>query len=293
VDAHGDDDRAALDSADRARVTRQPELSDPTVKQCCATFYGSDSARYLLGESFHPGGTQLTHELGLRMKLGPHSRVLDVASGRGTSAFYLAETFGCHVIGVDLSEENIRLAQTEAAERGLTDRVSFLPGDAEHLPLPDAGFATIVCECAFCTFPDKAAAAAEFFRVLAPGGLLGLTDLTRMPATTPDAEPELDGLLAWIACIGDAQPAERYEAWLRSARFTIEEQLDRSDCLKEMVRQVSGRLLLAEVMTGLHRLDLPGFNPAQVKQFLSSASRAIAQGELGYVLLLAAKCHVL
>jgi len=263
----------------------RPRLPDITVKQCCATFYGSAAARYLLGESFHPGGTQLTHELAQRMSLGPDSRVLDVASGRGTSAFYLAETFGCEVVGIDFSEENIRLAQAAAAERGLIPRITFMRGDAEHLPLPDASFDAIVCECAFCTFPDKAAAAAEFFRVLAPGGQLGLTDLTKAPG----AAEELQGLLAWIACIGDAQPAERYESWLRAADFEVTEQLDRSECLVEMVRQVSGRLLIAEVMTGLRKLDLPGFDPVQAKQFLAAASKAIAQGELGYVLLLAAK----
>ncbi len=263
----------------------QPRLSDAAIKQCCATFYGSDAARYLLGESFHPGGTQLTHELGLRIGLGPHSRVLDVASGRGTSALYLAETFGCDVVGIDFSEENVRLAQAAAAERGLTLRTTFVPGDAEHLPFPNASFSFIVCECAFCTFPDKAAAAAEFFRVLAPGGQLGLTDLTKAAGTAA----ELEGLLAWIACIGDAQTAERYEVWLRTAGFERAERLDRSECLVEMVRQVSGRLLLAEVMTDMRKLDLPGFNPAQAKQFLAAASRAIAHGELGYVLLLAAK----
>ena len=56
-----------------------------------------------------------------------------------------------------------------------------------------------------------------------------------------------------------------------------------------MVRQVRGRLLLAEVMTGMRKLELPGFDALQAKQFLAAASRAIAQGELGYVLLLAAK----
>jgi arsenite methyltransferase len=263
----------------------QPRLPDTTLKQCCATFYGSDAARYLLGESFHPGGTQLTHELARRMGLGLQSRVLDVASGRGTSTLYLAETFGCEVVGIDFSEENVCLAQAAAAARGLTARVTFLHGDAEHLPLPDASFDAIVCECAFCTFPDKAAAAAEFFRVLAPGGQVGLTDLTKAPS----AAAELQGLLAWIACIGDAQPAERYGSWLRAADFEMSDQLDRSECLVEMVRQVSGRLLIAEVMTGLRKLDLPGFNPVQAKQFLAAASRAIAQGELGYVLLLAAK----
>ena len=263
----------------------QAQLSEVTVKQCCATFYGSDAARFLLGESFHPGGTQLTHELAQRMGLGPHSRVLDVAAGRGTSALYLAETFGCEVVGIDLSEENVRLAQAAAIERGLCERVRFTAGDAEHLPIPDASFSAILCECAFCTFPDKAAAAAEFFRVLAPGGQLGLTDLTKAEG----AAAELEGLLAWIACIGDAQPVERYESWLRSAGFEVTERLDRSACLVEMVRQVSGRLLLAEVMTGLRKLDLPGFDPVDAKRFLAAASRAITQGELGYVLLLAGK----
>ena len=258
---------------------------DATVKQCCATFYGSDTARFLLGDSFHPGGTQLTHELAQRMQLGPHSRVLDVASGRGTTALYLAETFGCHVVGVDLSPENLSIAQAAAAERGLTERASFLLGDAEALPLADRSFSAIVCECAFCTFPDKARAAGEFSRVLEPGGKLGLTDLTK----AADTPRELAGLLAWIACIGDAQPAERYVEWLRAAGFATETPLDRSACLREMVQQVSGKLLLAELMTGLRRLDLPGFDPIQAKQFLAAASQALSHRELGYVLLIATR----
>ncbi len=263
----------------------QQQPSEMLIKQCCATFYGSDAARFLLGDSFHPGGTQLTHELAQRMDLGTHSKVLDVASGRGTSALYLAETFGCEVVGLDLSEDNIRTAQAAAQERGLTARATFMRGDAEHLPFQDAAFSAILCECAFCTFPNKATAAAEFFRVLAPGGRLGLTDLTR----TTGEEANLEGLLSWIACIGDAQSAARYQRWLESAHFEVLQRLDRSACLTEMVRQVTGRLLLAEVMTSLRKLDLRAFNPTQVKQFLSSTSKAIASGDLGYVLLLAAR----
>ena len=260
-------------------------FEDANVKQCCAAFYGSEAVRFLLGDSFHPGGTHLTHELAQRMRLGPHSRVLDVASGRGTSALYLAETFGCQVVGVDLSEENLRIAQAATAERGLDARVSFVLGDAEQLPLDDTSFSCVVCECAFCTFPDKTAAAAEFYRVLAPGGRVGLTDLTKAPGAAAD----LEGLLAWIACIGDAQPADRYAAWLRTAGFNAEPPLDRRECLTEMVRQVSGKLLLAELLTKLRKLDLPGFDPVQAKQFLAAASQAIARGELGYTLLTATK----
>ena len=260
-------------------------LPDATVKQCCATFYGSDSARFLLGDSFHPGGTQLTHELAQRLGLGPSSRVLDIASGRGTSALYLAEHFGCEVVGVDLSEENVRLAGIAAVECGRSDRVHFILGDAERLTLADASFSAIICECAFCTFPNKAAAVREFYRVLIPGGKLGLTDLTRQA----EAAPALAGLLAWIACIGDAQTADRYETWLHSGGFQVDERLDRGECLMEMVRQVRGRMLVAEVMLGLRKLDIPGLDVAQTKQFLTAASEAVTKRELGYILLAATK----
>jgi ubiquinone/menaquinone biosynthesis C-methylase UbiE len=171
-------------------------MEEQSVKQCCATFYGSDFARMLLGDSFHPGGTRLTERLGQLLALTSQSHVFDVASGRGTSAFHLAESFGCKVIGVDLSEENVGLATAEAAERGLAGQVSFQLGDAERLPFEDDSFDAILCECAFCTFPSKPVAAHEFYRVLKPGGQLGLSDLTRIET----AIPGLEGLLSWIAC---------------------------------------------------------------------------------------------
>ena len=92
-------------------------VNEANVKQCCAAFYGSDLARLLLGESFHPGGTALTERLGQLTQLSRHSRVLDVAAGRGTSAFHLAQSFGCDVVGVDLSENNVTLATEEALKR--------------------------------------------------------------------------------------------------------------------------------------------------------------------------------
>ena len=91
-------------------------MEEQSVKQCCATFYGSDFARMLLGDSFHPGGTRLTERLGELLALTSQSQVLDVASGRGTSAFHLAKTFGCKVTGIDLSEENVRLAAVETSQ---------------------------------------------------------------------------------------------------------------------------------------------------------------------------------
>jgi cyclopropane fatty-acyl-phospholipid synthase-like methyltransferase len=59
------------------------------VKACCATVYQSDWARLLLGDSFHPGGLELTDHLGTLLDLGQGRSVLDVASGQGASAIRL------------------------------------------------------------------------------------------------------------------------------------------------------------------------------------------------------------
>jgi arsenite methyltransferase len=255
------------------------------LKQCCAMAYGSDAARFLLGDSFHPGGVELTIELAGMLSITSGSIVLDVASGKGTSAFAVAERFGCRVIGVDLSEANVAEANAEAVDLGLSNRIQFIHADAEQLPFEPASFDAVLCECAFCTFPDKTSAAAEFARVLRAGGRVGISDLTRVL----DPLPELDGLLAWIACIGDAQPLESYAAWLVGAGFCVEATITRNDSLQQMVEQIRGKLLLADIMIGLKKLQLPGLDIQQAKEFAMAARDAIANKKLGYALLVAQK----
>ena len=96
-------------------------------------------------------------------------------------------------------------ATARDAAHGFAEHVTFVAADAERLPIDPASFDAIVCECGFCTFPDRAEAAAHFARVLLPQGRVGITDITRSAGPLPD----LDGLLAWVACIGDVQPLDR------------------------------------------------------------------------------------
>src|SRR5713226_7198716 len=263
------------------------QATEHNVKQCCAAFYVSDLARLLLGDGFHPGGTHLTDRLGQLTRLTRDSRVLDVAAGRGTSAFHLAQSFGCEVVGVDLSEENVKLANAGASIRGVANRASFRLGDAERLPFDDHSFDAILCECAFCTFPNKQTAAGEFSRVLKPGGRLGLSDLTK----TADPLPEMDGLLSWIACIGDAQPVESYTQTLRLAGLTIETIEDHSYALTEMVRRIQGKLLGAELAVGLKKFEFPNVNFSDAKRFAQAAASAVKDGKLGYAVIGALKPH--
>jgi arsenite methyltransferase len=190
-------------SADRAAQRHAAPAGATEIKQCCARLYESELVTRLLGDSLHPGGARLTERLGHVLRLTPESTVLDVACGRGASALLLAQRFGCSIVGVDLSARNVEGATAEAAGLGLAHRVRFEVGDAERLPIDDRSIDAIMCECAFCTFPDKPLAAREFWRVLKPGGRVGLSDVTR--AADLPAE-ELSDLLAWVACLADARP---------------------------------------------------------------------------------------
>jgi ubiquinone/menaquinone biosynthesis C-methylase UbiE len=263
-----------------------PDTVKPNdVKQCCARLYESDFARLLLGDSFHPGGTKLTERLGELLGLGAQSRVLDTASGTGTSALFLADRFSCEVVGVDYGSHNVEQSNAAAIARGLDKRVNFRIGDAECLPFPDASFDAVICECAFCTFPDKTAAAHEFARVLRSGGAIGFSDLTRGSAL-PE---ELSGLLAWVACIGDAQPVDTYVRYLCDAGFRGERVESHNEALLEMVNQVRMKLLGAEIMVGLKKLELPGVDFTAAKEMARSALSAVQNGSLGYVIIHAAK----
>ncbi len=253
------------------------------IKACCAAVYESDWARLLLGNSFHPGGLALTERLGLLAGLGPDHRVLDVAAGTGASALYLAERFGCQMVGIDFGQESIAAANASAAEAGLANRVQFQLGDAERLPFEDGAFDAVTNECAFCTFPDKRTAAAEMARVLRPGGRLGLSDLTR-PGPLPT---ELDGLLAWIACIADAQPLEQTTGYLEMAGLAIEQTEAHDEALRRTVADIRGKLLGAELLVKLKKIDLPGADFDQAKAIARSAAQAVREGKLGYALLVA------
>jgi ubiquinone/menaquinone biosynthesis C-methylase UbiE len=260
-------------------------VSSEELKLCCARLYESDIAKLLLGDSFHPGGLRLTERLGQVLHLTSRSRVLDVASGRGASALFLAERFGCEVVGLDYGQPNVEQANREAADSGLGMRVRFRQADAASLPFPDASFDAVVCECAFCTFPEKARVACEFARVLCSGGRVGMSDLTRSQLLAR----ELDGLLAWAACIADAQPVEGYLTFLVSAGLSPETTEQHDEALVEMVRQVRTKLLGVEIMAGLRKLDPPGLDLTAAKQMARSALIAIQNGTLGYAIVTARK----
>jgi ubiquinone/menaquinone biosynthesis C-methylase UbiE len=180
----------------------------------------------------------------------------------------------------------VKRATEAACEAGVAHLVTFQQGDAECLPVADQSFDAVICECAFCTFPDKPTAALEFLRVLKPGGQLGLSDLTRS-GVVPE---ELQGLLAWIACIADAQPVSVYTRYLTDAGLTINLIESHDEVLHEMVQQIRGKLLGTELLVRLKKIELPSsFDFEQAKALAKAATAAIQMNTFGYAVLIASK----
>ena len=256
-------------------------LQDDDVKACCALSYQSDVVALILGESYHPGGLELTRRLARALDLRTGQKVLDVASGPGATAFLLAAEFGVEVEGVDLGQQSVAGANVKAAERAGDDRVRFAVGDADQLPLADGTVDAGVCECAFCTFPDKPTAAKELARVLRPGGRLGLTDVALDPTRLDE---ELKSMAGWVACLADARPLEEYCALLEAEGLRVTRTEHHDEALARMIEQIDARLV-AFRMAKVPALETIDFD--QARRRVASAARAVDAGIAGYKLLVA------
>jgi ubiquinone/menaquinone biosynthesis C-methylase UbiE len=109
------------------------------------------------------------------IKPDSNDRALEVATGPGYVAMALAQR--CReVIGLDLTDAPLRIAERTRATRGLAN-VSFRAGDAEGLPFADGAFDLVVCRFAFHHFESPERVLAEMCRVCRPGGTIAVEDL--------------------------------------------------------------------------------------------------------------------
>jgi O-methyltransferase/aklanonic acid methyltransferase len=136
----------------------------------------------------------------------PGSVVLDVATGRGANLFPAARAVGPagRVVGIDFAEGMVDQTRQEIARLGLNHAI-VLPMDAEALTFPDASFDAVLCSFAYFFFPHLEHALTGFYRVLRPGGVLGLTAWAQGDERWRWYE---DQLVATFECAGLPFPAQ-------------------------------------------------------------------------------------
>lgn len=134
--------------------------------------------RQLAGvDQFHTRGYAATVELAKLAEVTSTSSVLDIGSGIGGPARMLAETSGCHVTGVDLSEPFVEAAHYLNQRTGQEARVSFKVGSALDLPFGDAEFDVVLLQHVAMNIADRARLYREIRRVLTSGGRFATYDI--------------------------------------------------------------------------------------------------------------------
>lgn len=144
--------------------------------------------------------------------------VLDLGSGGGGDVLLSARRVGPTgtVYGLDMTDEMLALARANAAQAG-AGNVEFRNGQIEQIPLPDASVDVVISNCVINLSPDKSAVFAEMFRVLRPGGRVGVSDVVAEDNVTA---PERAERGSWAACIAGALSRSEYAAGLTGAGFT-------------------------------------------------------------------------
>lgn len=145
-------------------------------------------------DQFHVGGLATTAELARRVQPAAGALILDAGSGLGGPSRHLAQSFGCRVIGVDLSPAYVAVADLLARETGLQDRVHYRVASIADLPYEDGAFDVVWTQHVVMNLPNRDALYAEFRRVLKPEGQLAFYD-----PIAGDGAPGLHYPVPWAA----------------------------------------------------------------------------------------------
>jgi SAM-dependent methyltransferase len=188
-------------------------------------------------EEFHTGGRQATADLLDRVRPGRGIRVLDLGCGIGGTCRYLAHTFGCSVVGIDLTEQFVAVARALTRRVGLADRAEFHVGSVTALPYGPASFDGATMLHVGMNVADKAALFAQVRHVLKPGAFFALYDVMRV------RDGELGFPVPWATAPDASFLADRatYQRLAEQAGFEVTAARDRTALALEFLARARER----------------------------------------------------
>jgi SAM-dependent methyltransferase len=200
-----------------------------------------------LDQSLEPRDPELLYELVAGVPPGHRRSILDLGCGRGRHSIELARRFGATVHGVDpdrhgLDEATRALAKECEDAPGLRDLVSFVAGNAEHIPLEDDAVDVVWCRDVLCLVEDLERAYAECRRVLRDGGRVVVYQMFVTDRLEPGEASEV-----LLGCVPSSMVPERTELAIASAGLQVEECIVLGTEWGEFFEEASGkagRLLL-------------------------------------------------
>jgi len=221
--------RAVLQPTEDATAACCGSSGSSGTSSCCGTGSAAlDTADVFGGSLYRDGETDGLPEEAILAGLGcgnplavadlhEGERVLDLGSGGGIDVLLSARRVGPSgfAYGVDMTDDMLMLARANAAKAGTTN-VDFLKGDIEAVPLPDAAVDVVISNCVINLSTDKPAVLAEMFRVLVPGGRIGVSDVVAEDHVSV-ADRAATG--SYVGCIAGALSRAEYLDGLAAAGF--------------------------------------------------------------------------
>ncbi|MFX1519789.1 MAG: class I SAM-dependent methyltransferase [Promethearchaeota archaeon] len=254
------------------------------LKKSTAKFYEDSFFEMIFKDVLHPGGLDLTERLANLADINENSTVLDIASGKGASAIFLAKKFNCNVIGIDLSEALVRKATELSKTKGVADQVFFKVSDAERLPFKTDSFDAIISECSLCLFPNKKTALKEMYRVLNDEGKLALSDVT-----LEETDGQFRNKLFFFSCIEGAVPLEVLDSYFTDAGFLDIDAIDSSEVVIDLYKSVKRRSAYLRPILKLFEESEGDVNVRNLIEFARTAEQLIRERKLGYGIVIGKK----
>ena len=149
--------------------------------------------------------------------LQPGERVLDLGSGGGIDVLLSARRVGetGFAYGIDMTDEMLELARLNANKADVTN-VEFVKGTIEEVPLPDSSIDVVISNCVINLSTDKPRVFAEMYRLLVPGGRIGISDVVAEDHLSPKDRAERG---SFADCFAGALSRQEYFAELAHAGF--------------------------------------------------------------------------
>ena len=166
----------------------------------------------------HYGGIEVVDALAERAGIRHEHHVLDVCSGMGGPARWIAHRIGCRVTGMDFTLSRVEAARRLTARVKLQHLVDFVHGDATAMPLVTNTYDVVMSQEAWLHIPDKAAVIGEAVRVAKPGGVIAFTDAVVRAALTAAEASRLGAEMH----APDVATTEQYLDLLRARGCAIE-----------------------------------------------------------------------
>ncbi len=227
--------------------------------------------------------TEESHEIPRLLELAPGCSVLEIGSGSGRYAFYVAETARCQVIGLDVNAEGIRNASALAERQNVGAQVRFQQCDVSRpLPFPDASFDAVYSNDVFCHISGRPALLKELWRVLKPGGRLIFSDALVVGGALSKEEIATRSLIGYYLFV----PPGENEKLIAAAGFRLRDVTDTT----ANAAQVAGRWHDARERWKAELIALEGnINFDGMQKFLSCVQTLTGERRLLRLVYLAQK----